>query len=176
MITVTANARNLTYASDDIITSGSVGIPVVFDLSEDFDGLPCVAVFEGSGVSFDVPLMGGNTCVVPHEVLAQAGSYLRIGVYASNGEGTVVIPTVWFGSRMILPGTTPSEADPAAPTPSWAAQVQQAAAEALSVAQDIQARADAGDFDGEPGLRGPGVEVSVVGTGVVFTNIAEGGN
>ena len=29
---------------------------------------------------------------------------------------------------------------------------------------------------GDPGARGPGVEVSVVGTGIVFTNIAGGGN
>lgn len=136
MIIVRANARNATYISDDLITSGSVGIPVTFNLSENFDGLSCIAVFEGSGVSIDVALMG-NTCVVPHEVLATAGGYLRIGIYAANSEGTIVIPTVWAGSKMILQGTEPSEVDPSEPTPSWAAQVQEAAAEALQTANNV---------------------------------------
>ena len=51
MITITANARDATYVSDDLITSGSVGIPAKFVLSEDFDGLSNIAVFVGSGVS-----------------------------------------------------------------------------------------------------------------------------
>ena len=135
MIIVRANARNATYISDDLITSGSVGIPVTFNLSEDFDGLSCIAVFEGSGVSIDVALMG-DSCVVPHEVLATAGGYLRIGIYAANSEGTIVIPTVWAGSKMILRGTTPSEVDPSEPTPSWVAQVQEAAAEALENSEE----------------------------------------
>ena len=135
MIIVRANARNATYISDDLITSGSVGIPVTFNLSKDFDGLSCIAVFEGSEASIDVALMG-NTCVVPHEVLATAGGYLRIGIYAANSEGTIVIPTVWAGSKMILQGTTPSEVDPSEPTPSWVAQVQEAAAEALENSEE----------------------------------------
>lgn len=135
MIIVRANARNATYISDDLITSGSVGIPVTFNLSEDFDGLSAIAVFEGSGTARDVALIG-NTCVVPHEVVATAGGYLRIGIYAANGEGTIVIPTVWAGSKMILQGTEPSEVDPSEPTPSWAAQVQAAAAEAVQTSEE----------------------------------------
>ena len=127
MIIVRANARNATYISDDLITSGSVGIPVTFNLSEDFDGLSAIAVFEGSGTARDVALIG-DSCVVPHEVLTTAGGYLRIGIYASNSAGTIVIPTVWAGSKMILQGTEPSEVDPSEPTPSWVAQVQAAAA------------------------------------------------
>jgi len=136
MITVTVNARDAIYVSDDLITSGSVGIPVTFNLSEEFDGLSAIAVFEGSGVRIDVALMG-NTCVVPHEVVATAGGYLRIGIYASNSAGTIVIPTVWAGSKMILQGATPSEVDPSEPTPSWVAQVQEAAAEALQTANNV---------------------------------------
>lgn len=135
MITVRANARNATYISNDLITSGSVGIPVTFNLSEDFDGLSAIAVFEGSGTARDVALIG-DSCVVPHEVLTTAGGYLRIGIYAANSEGTIVIPTVWAGSKIILQGTEPSEVDPSAPTPSWAAQVQEAAAEALANSEE----------------------------------------
>lgn len=55
MITITANARRATFKSDDLITSGSVGISVTFILSDDFDSLSSVAVFEGSGVSVELP-------------------------------------------------------------------------------------------------------------------------
>lgn len=135
MITVKANARSASYDSDDLITSGSAGIPCEFVLSSDFNGLSPIAVFEGSGTARDVALMG-NTCVVPHEVLTTAGGYLRIGIYASNSAGTIVIPTVWAGSKMILQGTEPSEVDPSEPTPSWVAQVQEAAAVALANSEE----------------------------------------
>ena len=192
MITMTVNARRATFNSDDLITSGSVGIPVEFILSDDFDGLSSIAVFEGSGASVDVALMS-DACVVPPEVVAIPGGYLRIGVYARNGEGTIVIPTVWVSTQVILPGAEPSGVDPSQPTPDWTAQVQEAAAEALSIAQSIEQRADEGDFDGEPGPagpqgergetgpqgpqgiqgergpQGPGVIVTVDGTGLDFT-------
>ena len=137
MITVTANARDATYVSDDLITSGSVGIPAKFVLSEDYDGLSNIAVFVGSGVSMDVALPSSGECVVPHEVVAQPGGYLKIGVYGRNAEGTIVIPTVWAMERMILQGTVPSGVDPSEPTPDWTAQVQQMATEALETANNV---------------------------------------
>ena len=137
MITITANARRATYKSDDLITSGSVGIPVTFVLSDDFDDPSSIAVFEGSGASVDVALMS-DTCVVPPEVVATAGGYLRIGVYARNSGGTIVIPTVWVSTQVILPGAEPSGVDPSQPTPDWTAQVQEAAAEALEIAHRVE--------------------------------------
>lgn len=161
MITVTANARNAVYTSDDLITSGSIGIPVKFALSADFDGLANIAVFQGSGVSIDVALTASLECVVPHEVVAIAGGYLRIGVYGRNGDGTIAIPTVWSEAKRILQGTVPSDVDPAAPTPDWTAQVQQLAADAYDMAENVQTKADAGEFDGAPGVS-PTVAVTAI--------------
>lgn len=102
MIQVTANARKACAVTDDFITSGSIGIPVSFSLSADFDGLSNIAVFRGSGVTVDVILVD-NTCVVPPETLATANSELWIGVYGRNADGTIAIPTVWAGaSRLTL--------------------------------------------------------------------------
>ena len=134
MIRVTVNGRRAALASDDLITAGSVGIQAQFTLSSDFDGLACVAVFEGSGTSRDV-MITDNACEVPHEVLARAGGCLRVGVYGRNGEGTIVIPTIWACSRMIQAGAEPSGIDPAAPTPDWTAQVQETAQYAEKVAE-----------------------------------------
>lgn len=163
MITVKANSRDARYTSDDLITSGSVGIPARFELSEDYDGLSVVAVFEGSGESIDVALTGSCACVVPHEVVAQAGGHLRIGVYGRNGEGTVVIPTVWTEAKRILQGTEPSGVDPSQPTPDWTAQVQQMAADAIDLAQDVVDRADRGEFNGEQGPQGPKGDTGATG-------------
>lgn len=154
MITFTATGRSAAYASDDLLTSGSVGIPVTLELSSDFAGLSCVAVFRGSGVTVDVALTG-SSCTVPHEVLASACGVLEIGIYARDAAGTVVIPTIWAAGLPIQTGAAPSGVDPAEPTPDWTAQVQQIATEALETANSVRADADAGEFDGPPGQEGP---------------------
>lgn len=115
------------------ITSGSVGLPVEFIFSSEWDELTKTAIFRGSDVAIDVVLTD-DTCVVPWEALAVAGGDLYIGVYGSNGED-VVIPTVWCNAGYIEEGAMRSEVDPADPTPSWADQVQAIAQQALDLAQ-----------------------------------------
>ena len=173
MIQVTANARRACAYTDDVITSGSIGIPVSFSLSADFDGLSNIAVFRGSGVTVDV-ILTDNSCVVPPETLTTAGGELWVGVYGRNADGTIAIPTVWAGAFDIRYGAVPSGVDPSEPTPDWTAQVQAAATEALQVANSVAAQAAAGDFDGEPGPEGapgfsPVATVTQTSTGATIT-------
>lgn len=126
MITFTATGRNARACCSEPITTGSVGIEVVFDLDEAFDGLTPTAVICGGGEARDMAIVDGR-CTVPHECLRHAGVWLRIGVYARNADGTIVIPTVWAGVGKIYPGTRLASIDPAAPTPDWAAHVQETA-------------------------------------------------
>lgn len=137
MLTITATGRYSKCVSNEVITAGSVGIPAVFNLNEDFDGLSPIAVFRGSDVSFDVALIGSEV-IVPHEVLANVGGILEVGVYARNGEGTIVIPTVWSVAGTIREGAIASGVDPSEPTPDWTAQVQAAASEAVQTANDAK--------------------------------------
>lgn len=137
MLTITATGRYSKCVSNEVITAGSVGIPAVFNLNEDFDGLSPIAVFRGSGVSFDAALIGSEV-IVPHEVLANVGGILEVGVYARNGEGTIVIPTVWSVAGTIREGAIASGVDPSEPTPDWTAQVQAAASEAVQTANDAK--------------------------------------
>ena len=173
MIQVTANARKACAVTDDLITTGSIGIPVSFSLSADFDGLSNIAVFRGSGATVDV-ILTDNTCVVPPETLVTANGELWIGVYGRNADGTIAIPTVWAGAFNIHYGAVPSGVDPSEPTPDWTAQVQAAATEALQVANSVAAQAAAGDFDGEPGPEGapgfsPVATVTQTSTGATIT-------
>ena len=164
MISFTANKRRAACDSNDKITTGSVGIPVEFAF-EGWDAVASkVAVFKAGDVSVDVALLE-DACTVPPEVLATPGETLTIGVYGTDGAGTVVIPTVYADAGHIVRGAEPSGVDPTPPTPSLveqllaatqaartAAQAAQAAAdEAERLAQSVQEAAERGEFDGEDG-------------------------
>ena len=153
MITFTADTRMAKAYTDDVITLNSVGIPVKIDLSHEFDGLQTTFVFKNGEVSVDL-LYNGNDLVLPHEIAAVSG-YVYIGCYAANGEGTIVIPTVWASVGRVVKGVEPSGVDPQAPTPSWVAQVQAVAADAEAKADSVVAAAERGDFDGATGPMGP---------------------
>ena len=141
MIIFTANGRCARCLTDEKITTGSVGIEVKFDLSTEFEGLAAIAVFEAAGVSADVVLTG-DSCTVPAGVLETPFVPLRIGVYARDGGGSVVIPTVWAEAGTIRPGATPGTVDPTEPVPDWTAQVQKNATDALAKSEEAMETAE----------------------------------
>lgn len=161
MILFSADIRQAQACSDDAITTSSVGIPVKLILASDFNGLAKTVVFRNGTASADVALVGDATeTTVPVNVLVTTGQ-LRIGIYAADGNGTIVIPTVWAMAGIVKQGAVPSGVDPSDPVPNWVAQVQsiasqasEDASDALTIAQGVKAQADAGDFDGAPGQDG----------------------
>lgn len=156
MITFSANIRSASATTDDAITTSSVGIPVTLDLSADFDGLAKTLCFKTPSAAVDIALVGDATeSTVPPDVLINSGEWLHIGIYAADANGDIVIPTVWANAGVIQLGALPSGVDPSEPTPSWVAQVQQIASDALETANSVRADADAGEFDGDPGPQGP---------------------
>ncbi len=134
MITFTATGRHAMARTDEVITTGSVGIPVEVVLNADFDGLQAILVFACSDESVDVALFGQDV-TVPPQLVTERGRLLTMGVYATRPDGTVAIPTVWAEVGIVREGTQPSGIDPAEPTPSWAAQVQQWASDAAESAE-----------------------------------------
>lgn len=160
MINVTVKGRSLIATALRPITAGSVGLPVVFSFSNDWDSYQKIAVFKGSDTMVDVALINTTECVVPSEVLVNSGENLWIGVYGSDPNTGFVIPTIWGKAGHIYDGTEPSGVDPSEPTPSWVAQVQAAAASALEKAEAVEAAAAAGDFDGADGADGVSPSVS----------------
>ena len=140
MIVFRASTRCAAAVSDDAVTVGSVGIPVFFTFSAEWESVQKIVIFKAGDVAVDVALTG-SSCTVPPECLADAGVWLTIGVYGANAAGTVVIPTVWAEAAPIQPGAEPSGVDPAEPTPSWVAQVQEMASEALAHMENMSAEA-----------------------------------
>ena len=160
MIQFYAHKRSAVCDSDDRLTTGSVGIEVVFHFSDDWAAAPArIAVFRGSGVSVDVALLE-DSCTVPPEVLTQPGSTLSIGVYGTDGAGKVVIPTVYAEAGRIVRGAEPSGVEPTPQTQPLIDQLlaaakaaRDAAAAAERLAQSVRDDADAGEFDGADGTR-----------------------
>ena len=153
LITLKANGRRATATASDPVTTGSVGLPVRVRLSADYDGLQAILVFKCGDDSVDVALLGQDV-TVPPQLVTERGKMLAMGVYATRPDGEVVIPTVWAEVGIVREGAAPSGVDPAEPTPSWAAQVQQWASDAAESAETAtetveSIRADMDEFNAE---------------------------
>lgn len=153
MLQINVSVADATVATKETLTAGRVGLECQFGFSAEWDGLAKVAVFDGAEAR-DVAMTDGDTVTVPWECLASAGYTLRVGVYGMNAEGTIVIPTVWAKVGKILDAAAPTEQDSQEPSPELAAQLLQAAANALAIAQGVRADADAGAFIGPQGPQG----------------------
>ena len=148
MIVIKIMERDMIVTTTARVTSGSVNLPVKFHFKGDeWDDLVKTAVFIGSGQERDVALIT-DECAVPADVLAEAGGDLKIGVYGRLANGATVIPTIWGRVQYIYEGTEMSDPSPHDPEPDWTAQVQQAAATALTKATAVEEAAARGDFDG----------------------------
>lgn len=142
MIRISANSRAAKARTNDPLTTGSVGIEVLFTLSNDWDGLARTAVFQCGSVSVDV-LLTDDQCTVPPECLATAGQTLRIGIYGTNGQGTIVIPTVFADVGTVEVGTKPTGVDPAVVTPEFTDQLMTAVNTAVTVSREANANSEA---------------------------------
>lgn len=179
MIRINVDGVSATVTAKEILTAGRVGLECEFTFSGEWDGLFKTAVFHGVE-TVEVPLLAA-VCTVPWEAMQTEGVQLKIGVYGANGEGTIVIPTVWANAGKILPSA--GTVTPDAPTQTVIAYTIETANEALSIARSVQEAAANGDFDGAPGAPGadgadgdpgadgfsPSAEVSKVGNTATIT-------
>ena len=120
MIRLKIDTRQARIEEVELVTSGSVGMTVKFEFSEDWDGLHKTAVFSAGPTTRDV-ILDSDTAVIPHEVLTVPNQTLRIGVYGTNQGGSVVIPTIYAIVGSVRPGADPSGDPGTDPTlPVWA--------------------------------------------------------
>lgn len=119
MIQITCKGNSAICTRTERLTSGMVGLQCKFEFDSAWDGLARTAVFLAGTEKRDV-LLTGDTCTVPWEVLKTAGYQLVIGVYGTNAEGTLVIPTVYAMCGGIASGADPSGDESTDPTlPVW---------------------------------------------------------
>lgn len=123
MIKVYISGNRADVTEREPLTSGTVGKVINFAFTEDWHLLIKYAVFEGSGCRIALTNIG-DSCIIPHEVLAKHGGALRVGVYGRTADGSAATPTVYAQLGIIQRGADPN-ADPSTkPTlPVWA-QIQ----------------------------------------------------
>ena len=89
------------------LTTGMVGAKVQFTFDSSWEGLSKTAVFRCMDITKDV-LNIDSEVTIPHEVLVRSGSPLYVGVYGTNADGDLVIPTRWATVGIVYSGADPS--------------------------------------------------------------------
>lgn len=146
ILTVTVTGAQLQVQTSGVLTRGMVGGYGEFQFDQTWENLRKTVVFRAGDQAYGVTDVE-EVATIPWEILEKENCTLYVGVYGTNEDGTLVIPTVWGKVGVILPGTDPS-ADPAGdPTePLWQ--------QALDLARSVHEQALAGDFDGYTPRRG----------------------
>jgi hypothetical protein len=99
------------------ITSGMVGLKAEFTFDSEWDGLAKTAVFRACDTKILLVGVDGGEVTVPWEVLKKPGVRLSIGVYGTNADGSIEIPTIWASACKIYEGVTTDGAPGTEPTP-----------------------------------------------------------
>lgn len=137
----------------ELLTAGSVGPEIQFLFDRAWDGLTKTAVFRGCGRVVDV-LLTSDQATIPPEIMARAGSRMEVGVYGTDGTGTIIIPTVWVAIGRTIPGAALSGQAAESLTPSLAEQVLAAAERADNIAETLEEALENGDLIGPQGPQG----------------------
>lgn len=154
MIQITCKDSRASCTLTKQLTSGMIGLPCQFIFDQAWNGLSKTAVFLAGNEQRNV-LLTGDVCTVPWEVLTKPGYKLTVGVYGTNAEGTLVIPTIYANCGDIAIGADPSGNEGTEPTQTIVEQIMAAAGTAITTVNALKAAADAGDFKGETGPSGP---------------------
>lgn len=102
------------------IPMGIIGAEMVIRFSHEWDGLTKTVVFRAGDVTKDV-LNVQDTVVIPVECTQVVGTALDVGVYGTDADDLVAIPTLWATLGTVYDATDPSGDTSTEPTlPVWA--------------------------------------------------------
>lgn len=103
-----------------IIPAGIVGAQVSFSFTDPkWDNLTKTVVFKAFGTR-DV-ILEGDTVRIPQEVVSRKDVRLLVGVYGTDAENAIAIPTLWADLGTVRNAADPSGEEAADPTlPIWA--------------------------------------------------------
>ena len=123
MIKVEVHSTRAVIRSQEPLTVGLKGAKAQFVFGPDWADLIKTAVFRQGEKTVTLPDIGGEV-TIPWEALTLPGVPVQIGVYGSNADGSVAIPTLWTKTAPVCPGADP-EGDPSTePTPGLWEQMQ----------------------------------------------------
>ena len=168
MIEIEVSAAGARLLQSEVLTSGRVGLRCRLRFDSSWDGLLKTAIVVGSR-SADLLLQDGEFGI-PAECLGRAGDSLKIGLRGTNGDGSLVIPTVRVNCGEILSGAELSQQPAQEQTRSLLAQIMDQAAQMTELASRLREDADRGVFNGPAGADGTNGSDGVTFTPGVFPN------
>ncbi len=107
-IYVSVTGADVTVVSVPVMTAGMVGLQVVFGFDSAWEGLIKSAVFSADDLDPLCVLDITDSAPVPPELLKE-GALLQVGVYGTDAEGTVVIPTIYAQVDTVRKGVEPGK-------------------------------------------------------------------
>lgn len=145
-IVFTANGRCASAVVEPAgqpITAGSRGVPAEIHLSPEYDGLVVTAFFRSEYGAWPVVLgETPGTVTIPWEAMEKKSLTFDVGVVGKNGDGTIVIPTIWARAGKIVPATEDSGLEPGDPSADIGAQIVEQARAAAKKAEDAAEAAE----------------------------------
>lgn len=144
--------QTLEFTLKPMVASGGVNEDVIeFEFDELWDGFDTVAVFYRSKREVFHQKIVNNSCTVPSEVLrAQGVFYVGVMGVKDNVTRTTNVLRYELEHGAITVGVEPPE-----PTPSIYESILESVKSAEQLARSVRDDADAGKFDGAPGVQGP---------------------
>lgn len=118
MLTFTFSGVDGSMTETETLTSGMVGKQVQLLFDDSWADLTKTAVFRAGDTS-RVVMDAASIVTIPEDVLARPFSKLYVGVYGTDAEGTVVIPTIMAEGPLIRYGADPIEDETAKELPVW---------------------------------------------------------
>ena len=102
----------------ETLTSGMEGRQIRLELDSSWENLTKTAVFRAGAIT-RVVMDPGTAVTIPAEVLERPYVKLLVGLYGTDADGKLVIPTVMAEGPLIEPGAAPTEDGSAKDLPVW---------------------------------------------------------
>lgn len=158
---ITVLASSVRVSLHDKLPLGAAGLTVRFHFTDPvWEHLSKTVVFRNRSSTLDVT-MTQNCAVIPHELLTKVMDVIDVGVYGTDSDQLLAIPTVW-GQLGTVEGAAQPSGDPATdPTlPYWAQLKEQVDAvqdnmmNRENLEEALLRAKESGDFDGPQGPKG----------------------
>ena len=146
----------------DKLPLGAAGLKVRFRFCDPaWENLSKTAVFRNRSQTLDAA-MEDDCATIPQDLLSKATDTVDVGVYGTNSQQSLAIPTVWGQLGTVASAANPSGESAAEPTlPYWAQLKEQldSVLDTMASREDMeevlrQAK-ESGEFDGPQGPAGP---------------------
>lgn len=117
MLTFSFTGAEGSMTESDVLTSGMVGREILLTFDESWKNLTKTLVFRAGEITRTASYVAANT--IPADVLRQPFCRLHVGVYGTDADGTLVIPTIMAEGPLIRYGADPIEDETAWELPVW---------------------------------------------------------